>query len=90
MLLSCFELISGMNINYHKSELVPINFEEGEIESFLEIFQCIVGSFPIKYLGLPLHFEKLCREDLQPMLDKMLVKNAGWRGKMLSYPGKLL
>jgi hypothetical protein len=28
--LTCFEMMSGMMINYHKSELVPINIESGE------------------------------------------------------------
>jgi hypothetical protein len=29
--LTCFELMSGMRVNYHKSELVPINIED-EVE----------------------------------------------------------
>lgn len=65
-ILTCFELVPGMCINYHKSELLSIDLDEGELESFLGIFQCIAGSFQIKYLGLPLHFNKLSREDLQP------------------------
>jgi hypothetical protein len=27
-ILSCFELMCGMHINYHKSELVPVNIEQ--------------------------------------------------------------
>jgi hypothetical protein len=27
-ILSCFELMCGMRINYHKSELVPVNIEQ--------------------------------------------------------------
>ena len=87
MILSCFEQVSGMRINYSKSELIPINMEMEETVCFIQTLGCTEGAFPIKYLGLPFHFEKLCREDLQPMLDKMLVKVTGWRGKMLSYPG---
>lgn len=88
-MLTCFELISGMSINYHRSEIVLVNFEEGEIDSLLGILQCIAGSFPIKYLGLPLYFEILHREDLQSLLDKMLARIVGWRGKLLSYIGKI-
>jgi hypothetical protein len=47
-------------INYNKSELVPINIDSQEdIDSFVEIFGCPVGAFPIKYLGIPLHYSKL-------------------------------
>lgn len=35
-------------------------------------------------IGVPLHFDNLRREDIQPLVDKMLKKIAGWRGKLLS------
>jgi hypothetical protein len=56
--LTCFEQISGMKINYHKSELMAINLTPKELQPFLEIF-CVAGKFPMKYLGIPLHFKKL-------------------------------
>jgi hypothetical protein len=31
-----------------------------------------VGSLPFKYLGVPLHFDRLKREDIQPLIDKMI------------------
>jgi hypothetical protein len=42
----------------------------------------------MKYLGIPLHFEKLKREDLQPLIDSLLSRMAGWRGKLLSSEAK--
>jgi hypothetical protein len=41
--LTCFEQLSRMKINYHKSELMAINMEPLEIDPFLEIFQCVAG-----------------------------------------------
>jgi hypothetical protein len=41
------------------------------------------------YLGIPLHFEKLKREELQPIQDKMIKGIACWRGKLLAYSSKL-
>jgi hypothetical protein len=49
-----------------------------------------VGSFPITYLGIPLHYNKLRREDLQPLIDKIIKRIAGWRGKLLNHVGKLI
>ena len=63
--------------NYHKSELVRINMEQSECEKFVEIFQCALGQFPMKYLGLLLHFDKLRREDLQPLVDNILKRMSG-------------
>jgi hypothetical protein len=59
-------------INFHKSELIPINIESKELLSFIEIFWCKEGAFPVKYLGIPLHFDKLKREDLQPLIESTL------------------
>jgi hypothetical protein len=48
-----------------------------------------VGSFPIKYLGIPLHHDKLRREDIQPLVDNILKKVASWRGKLLPHATKV-
>jgi hypothetical protein len=34
-ILNCFEQISGMRINFHKSEIIPINIESEELLPFI-------------------------------------------------------
>jgi hypothetical protein len=81
----------GMRVNYQKSELVPINLEQGvELQKISDIFGCPVGDFSIKYLGIPLHYQKLRREDLQPLIDKIIKRIAGWRGKLLTRAGRMI
>ena len=87
--LTCFEKVSGMRTNYSKSEIIPIGITAEEVVSFSNIMGCTVGALPIKYLGIPLHYDKLRREDIQPLIDKILKKMAGWRGKLLSYSARL-
>jgi hypothetical protein len=87
--MTCFEKMSGMRINYNKSDLTPINLEDDESHNYVKIFYCRVGSFPFKYLGIPLHFEKLRREDSQPVVDKIIKTVVGWKGKLLSYGARL-
>ena len=89
MVLTCFEQVSGMRINYSKSEIIPIELSSKETKSFADILGCRVGAFPIKYLGIPLHYDKLRREDIQPLIDKILKRMSGWRGKLLSYAARL-
>jgi hypothetical protein len=36
-----------------------------------------------------LHFSKLRKEDLQPVIDKIIKRIAGWKGRLLSYVGRL-
>ena len=89
-MLSCFEQLSGLKINYDKSDLVPIGMDHEETKNFAQIFCCKIGSFPFKYLGVPLYHSKLGSEDLQPVVDKILKRVAGWKGKLLSYGGRLV
>jgi hypothetical protein len=90
-ILTCFEMISGMRMNFHKSELVSINMEqESEVQIYAETFGCPVGGFPIKYLGIPLHYQKLRRDDLHPLVDKIIKRIAGWREKLLNKAGRII
>jgi hypothetical protein len=69
--------MSVMRINYHKSEVIPINIEQvEEVNRWAYIFGCPIGVLPIKYLGIPLHYTKLSREDLQPIVDKIIKRIA--------------
>jgi hypothetical protein len=80
-----------MRVNYHKSELVSVNIEKvDEVQQYADIFGCPVGNLSIKYLRIPLHFNKLRRENLQPLIDKMIKRIAGWRGKLLTQAGRLV
>jgi hypothetical protein len=79
-----------MKINYSKSEFIPIGLEDSDIALYSNILGCAVGHFPIKYLGIPLHYEKLRREDIQPLIDKILKRIASWRGKLLSYAARVI
>jgi hypothetical protein len=89
-IMVCFELISGMKINYSKSGMVPVNLDEDETLHYSRIFCCKVGSFLFKYLGVPLHYENFRREDIQPIVDKAINRIPGWKGRSLSYGARLV
>jgi hypothetical protein len=67
--MTCFEHLSGMRINYHKSDMTAINLDEGEINQFARVFCCKIGTFPFKYLGVPLHHDKLRKEKISSLLQ---------------------
>ena len=78
--MSCFIQLSGMKINYDKCDLVTINLDVDNADLLSQIFWCKLGDFPIKYLGVPLHYLKLRREDLQPIIGKIIKKNMWMEG----------
>jgi hypothetical protein len=87
--LMLFEQVSGMRINLHKSEFIPMNLGADRAHEIAHILSCPHGSLPFKYVGVPIHFEKLKREDLQPVIDKLIKRIAGWRGRLLAYSSRL-
>jgi hypothetical protein len=90
IVLMLFEKISGMRINFNKSEFIPINLENEEIHEISHILKCHVGTLPFKYLVVPIHFEKLKREELQLVVDKLIKRVAAWRGRLLAYSSRLI
>jgi hypothetical protein len=89
-MLVCFEQLSGMKINYDKSDLLVVVVDDYRANEFARIFCCKRSEFPIKYLGVLLHLSKLRREDLQLVIDKIVKRIAGWKGRLLSYAGRLV
>jgi hypothetical protein len=67
-----------------------MNLDEERSHEIAHILNCPMGKFPLKYLGVPVHFERLKREDVQPLVDKLVKGIAGWRGRLLSYSSRLV
>jgi hypothetical protein len=78
-----------MRINFHKCDLIAINVEEEEAQTIAQSLCCRLGTFLMKYLGVPLHYKKLRKEDLQTVIDNILKKAGGWRGRLLNHAEKL-
>jgi hypothetical protein len=47
-------------------------------------------SFPGKYLGIPLHFRRLRKVDLKPLIDKIAGKLPAWIGKNFARPRRVI
>ena len=52
-LLICFELLSGLKINFAKSEVIVMGVPNVEQARVANMFNCKTGSFPFTYLGYP-------------------------------------
>jgi hypothetical protein len=63
LLLCAFEEFSGLKINFHKSEVFCFEEAKNYEAHYEQLFGCRQGSFPFKYLGIPMHFRKLNNKD---------------------------
>ena len=70
-LLMCFEDMSGLKINYHKSEVIVLN-QPAEIQTRVaRKLNCKLGKFPLSYLGLPISDSKLTKEQWKFLVLKL-------------------
>lgn len=63
-ILFCYEAMSGIKINYNKSEIFVMGIDSEAHGRIADIMNCRVGNFPIAYLGLPVSDCKLTKAQL--------------------------
>jgi hypothetical protein len=63
LLLAAFEQMSSLKINYHKNELFCFGEAKDHELQYEALFGCKKGSYPLRYLGIPMHFRKLYNSD---------------------------
>jgi len=57
--------------------------------TFLKMFNCAIGKWPIKYLGVPISRSRLRVADWLPLVEKINKRLDGWKGGSLSLGGRL-
>jgi hypothetical protein len=88
-LLVAFENVSGLKINYEKSEMYALNLSDTECASLASVIGCKVAQLPLKYLGVPINNKSLTDIDWQPLLDKIEKRLQSWKGSLLSLGGRV-
>ena len=53
------------------------------------MFGCQVGEFPIRYLGIPIHFRRLANNNWLKVQERFENRLSSWKGKNLSAGGRL-
>jgi hypothetical protein len=90
LILCAFEKLSGLNINFHKSELFCLGEASSRAHCYRQIFECREGSFPFKYLGIPMNQQKITNKDWCQIEERFQRKLSSWKGKLLSMGGRLV
>ena len=83
-----FGKVTGLEINFQKSLVVPIRCQDIDLEEVIGDLPVVRSTFPIKYLGLPLSIWCLKRVDFQPLEDKAAGKLVTWDGKNVNIAGR--
>jgi exonuclease III len=90
LLLCAFEQLSGLKINFHKSEIFCYGAAK-EVESYYTtLFGCNTGDYPFRYLGIPMHHRQLLNSEWRKVEERFQQKLSCWKAKYLSYGGRLV
>jgi hypothetical protein len=90
LLLYLYESMSGLKINFSKSEAIMISQDDNKNLKFFNMFNCAIGKWPIKYLGVHVAGSRLHVADWIPITEKFLKRLEGWKGSALTLGGRLV
>uniref|UniRef100_A0A453LYD3 Reverse transcriptase domain-containing protein n=1 Tax=Aegilops tauschii subsp. strangulata TaxID=200361 RepID=A0A453LYD3_AEGTS len=85
----CFEALSGLKINFSKSEVIITGVTEAEALRVSQLLNCLLGSFPLRYLGLSISSDKLLAKDYAPTVAKVGNLVMPWWGRYNTQAGKV-
>lgn len=88
-ILEDFERDSGLGINREKTALFLDGGNLLTNQDMADRLGLQQGSFPVRYLGVPLTSRKLTKQDYQPLIDRVLSRFNAWTVKHLSFAGRL-
>ena len=83
LVLTCFELVSGLHINLAKSKIFAVG-EVGNLDELAAGLGCEVLSLPSSYLGLPLGAKSTGVVKWDPIVERFERKLASWKKPLLS------
>jgi len=73
-ILRCFELSSGLRVNFFKSKIGAIEVDRYEVKMYSEILHCNLMDIPFTYLGLPIGGNPSRCSFWEPVLSKIRKK----------------
>jgi hypothetical protein len=90
LLLCASEKLLGLKINFHKSELFCYGDAKDMQEEYSSIFGFQGGTYPFRYLGIPMHHRKLSNNEWKIIEQRIEKKLSSWKDKHLSIGGRLV
>jgi hypothetical protein len=89
-LLMCFEEMSRLKINYHKSEVMFMGQSPVIMQRVADMLNCKLGEFSFVYLGLPISDRNLTMDQWLFLIQKLGIRIESWLGRFLSSGGRLI
>lgn len=88
-ILCCFELVSGLKINFSKSSIIGVGISAERAIELARVIDCSVGCLPVNYLGFPLGANPRCVKTWDPVIKKVQSRLSSWKSRFLSFGGRI-
>jgi hypothetical protein len=80
------QMLQASQLIWTKLRFFPSNARIWICKSYLAPIN--LSSFPCSYLGLPLHFKRLPKSAVSPLIQRIGNRLPGWKWNLLAYPGR--
>ncbi|XP_019416450.1 PREDICTED: uncharacterized protein LOC109327752 [Lupinus angustifolius] len=87
-ILKCFELVSGLKINFHKSNFIGMKSKRDFVQMAIEKLCCEAGAIPFKFLGIPVGANPKRVFTWSPIINSFKKKLSLWHHKLISFGGR--
>jgi len=88
-ILRCFELMSGLKINFQKSQVGSVDLTELDKRVYSKCLNCRKIEIPFKYLGMMVGGNPRKSAFWNPVVDIIRARLSRWKGRMLSMAGRI-
>jgi hypothetical protein len=79
--------LSGL---FYKSELFCFGEAQDDVNAYTNLFGCGQGQFPMRYLGISIHYRKLTLAEWKLVEERLQKRVSSWKGKLLSLGIRLI
>jgi mannosylglycoprotein endo-beta-mannosidase len=76
-------VVSGLNVNFHKSMLFGVNVAASWLTEAASILGCSVGRIPFLYLGLPIGGDPRRLSFWDPVVNTIHTWPLGWNSRLV-------
>jgi len=88
-ILQCFELSSGLRVNFAKSRIGETGMDQVTLQCFAAILNCDTLVSPFIYLGMPVGGSHKRDAFWNGVIEKVQARLSRWKGRSLSMAGRI-
>ncbi|KAL2902930.1 hypothetical protein RDABS01_028012 [Bienertia sinuspersici] len=87
--LNHFQMALVLKANDAKSEVFSANMNDEDVDKICERTCLKKGSWPFRYLGIPICNKKLSRDECELLIHRMTTTISSWQSRHISFAGRL-